>query len=116
MQATTKYLGCNHHHELTDDYEIIDLGTGPFVANKRAIPLLKALNEAGLITRSHHHDTPGEGFITILLDNAHVEVRRVNESDATRTAFDGKYELLLSWDQPKEFESIKNEHVINSLQ
>ena len=31
-----KYKFCNHHHELTKDYEIVDFGDGEFVANKEA--------------------------------------------------------------------------------
>jgi hypothetical protein len=112
MNPAKKYLHCNHHNELTEDHEIVDFGSGEFVANKKAIPLLKALNDAGLITRSHHHDTDGEGFVTILLDNVCIEVRQVNESDATRTQFDGKYELIIQWRKPKPFESIKNAHVL----
>jgi hypothetical protein len=103
-----KYRHCNHHHELTDNHELVNIGGCEFVANKMAIPLLKALNEAGLITRSHHHDTPGEGFISIILDNVDIEVRTVNEADAGRVCFDGKKELLIKWHKPKPFTSIKN--------
>lgn len=104
-----KYKFCNHHHELTNEHELVNIGGCEFVANKMAIPLLKALNNAGLITRSHHHDAPGEGFISIILDNVDIEIRTVNESDADRTCFDGKKELLIKWHQPKQFSSIKNE-------
>jgi hypothetical protein len=105
---TDKYKHCNHHHELTEDYEVVNMGGCEFVANKMAVPLLKALNDAGLITRSHHHDTQGEGFISIILDNVDIEIRTVNESDAGRTCFDGKKELLIKWHKPKSFISIKN--------
>lgn len=96
---TDKYKYCNHHHELTDEHELVDFGDGEFVANKAAIPLLKALNEAGLKTRTHHftHED-GHGFISILLDNVRIEVKTVNEIDADRTKYNGKKELLLIWD------------------
>lgn len=99
---TDKYKYCNHHHELTADHEIIDLGTGPFVANKSAIPLLKALNDLGLITRTHHVDQAG-GFISIILD-AHIdiEIKTVYENDATRTQYNGKTELLIGWNNHKK--------------
>jgi hypothetical protein len=100
---------CNHHHEIGPDHELVNIGGCEFVANKMAIPLLQALNDAGLITRSHHHDTTGEGFISILLDNVDIEVRTVNESDADRVTFDGKKELLIKWHKQKPFISIKNE-------
>jgi hypothetical protein len=109
MTPSDRFLHCNHHHELTPDHEVVNIGGCEFVANKMAIPLLKALNDAVLITRSHHHDTPGEGFISILLDNVDIEVRTVNESDAGRVTFDGKKELLIKWNKSKPFTSIKND-------
>jgi hypothetical protein len=93
---TDKYTYCNHHHELTEDHEIVDFGDGQFVANKMAIPLLKALNELGLRTRTHHADENG-GFIAILMDNVRIEVRQVNEIAADRTKYNGKTELLILW-------------------
>ena len=92
-------LGCNHHHPLDDKHEIVDFGDGEFVANKEAIPLLKALNDAGLRTRTHHIDDGSHVFVGILLDNATVEVREVQENEADRTKYNGKYELLLSWER-----------------
>lgn len=92
-----KYRHCNHHHELTNEHEIIDFGNGGFVANKAALPLLKALNEAGLKTRTHHFTGNGIGFISILLDNVEIEVRTVDERDADRTEYNGKQELLITW-------------------
>lgn len=96
-ESTDKYKHCNHHHELTDQHEIVDFGDGEFVANKVAIPLLKALNEAGLRTRTHHMDNEG-GFVSILLDNVRIEIKTVNEIDATRTKYNGKKELLILWE------------------
>jgi hypothetical protein len=99
---TNKYKYCNHHHELTDQHELVDFGNGQFVANKRAIPLLKALNEAGLQTRTHHFSHENDhGFISILLDNVRLEIKTVNEIDADRTCYNGKKELLIMWDPIK---------------
>lgn len=96
-QPTDRYAYCNHHHELTDDHELVDFGDGEFVANKIAIPLLKALNDLGLRTRTHHVDETG-GFVSILMDNVSIEVRKANEIHATRNKYNGKHELLIRWD------------------
>lgn len=88
---------CNHHHKPTEDHEIVTIGGETFVANKSAIPLLKALNELGLHTRSHHIDPDGKGWITILLDGINYDERLVNETDATRTKYNGKRELFIGW-------------------
>lgn len=96
-KPTDKYKYCNHHHEITDDQELVDFGDGEFVANREAIPLLKALNDLGLRTRSHHIDSSEHAFICILLDNAEIEVKKVYERDADRTKYDGKIELLIKW-------------------
>lgn len=94
----TGFEYCNHHHPLDDAHEVVDFGDGEFVANKEAIPLLKALNEAGLRTRTHHYTGGSHSFISILLDdNVDVEIRMVNEKDADRTKYNGKKELLISW-------------------
>ena len=97
MKSTNKYKYCNHHHELTENQEIIDLGTGKFVADKPMIPLLKALNELGLITRTHNYNNSGNHFIGILLDNVNIEINKVFERKANRIKFDGKTQLLISW-------------------
>lgn len=98
MNPTDKYQHCNHHHELTEDYEIVDFGDGEFVANKAAVPLLKALNELGLRTRSHHIEKPGEGWLTILLpDNVGFKVQEVNETHPGRTKYNGQKELLIAF-------------------
>jgi hypothetical protein len=94
---TDKYKYCNHHHELTPDHEMVDFGDGEFVANKMAVPLLKALNELGLRTRSHHIDDDVKWF-TILIDNVCFELRDVQEKDADRTKYNGKKELLIRWE------------------
>ena len=96
-ENTYKY--CNHHHELTEDHKIVDFGDGEFVANVQAIPLLKALNEAGIRTRTHHMDDDDNAFIGILLDNVELDIRKVYERDADRQKYNGKYELLISWDK-----------------
>lgn len=99
MIPTDQYKYCNHHNAITDDHELVDFGDGEFVANKQALPILKALNEAGLRTRTHHIGGESHAFISILLDNASVEIRQVNERDATRTKYNGKYELLIQWNK-----------------
>lgn len=98
---TEKYRYCNHHHEIGDRHELVDFGDGEFVANKEAIPLLKALNEVGLKTRTHHFDGGDHGFVSILLDNVQVEIVTVNEIYATRTKYNGKKELLIRWIREK---------------
>lgn len=107
--GTDKYKHCNHHHELTEDYEVVDFGDGEFVANKIAVPLLKALNEFGLRTRSHHIEKSGEGWITILLDNVELEIRKVHEVHSTRDKYNGKQELLIRWQPSKPDESTGDE-------
>jgi len=98
MEATEKYKEFNHHHELTPDHILVDFGDGKFVANKAAISLLKALNEVGLKTRTHHFTGKGNGFVSILLeDDVKIEVRTVNEIHATRSKYNGKKELLITW-------------------
>lgn len=97
QKGTDKYKHCNHHHELTDKHEIVDFGDGEFVANKDAIPLLKALNEAGLKTRTHHCEKGKHSFISILLDGVDCEIKEIAEMDSTRTRYDGKFEILLKW-------------------
>lgn len=97
MKPTDKYKYCNHHHELTDEHEVVDFGDGEFVANKKAILLLKALSELGLRTRTHHigEDTC---FVSILLgEKVEIEVKTVNEIDADRDKYNGQKELLIQW-------------------
>lgn len=92
---------CNHHHEITDKQEFVDFGTGQFVADKERIPLLKALNEAGLVTRTHcyGHET-GQSFVSIVLDKGtFIEVRQVQEINSSRDDFDGKTEVLIVWNR-----------------
>ena len=101
MKKTNKYKYCNHHHELAKNQEIVDFGTGKFVADKPMIPLLKALNDIGLITRTHKHSGSGIHFIGIILDNVGIEVNQVFERDADRTKFNGKTQLLIRWAKNK---------------
>lgn len=99
-KPTEQYRHFNHHHELTDDHEIVDFGDGEFIANKVAIPLLKALNELGLRTRTHHVDDTG-GFVSILLDkDIRVEIKHIHELDATRTKYNDRHEVLIMWNKP----------------
>jgi hypothetical protein len=96
---TNKYKFCNHHHELTDKHQVVAFRDGVFVANVEAIPLLKALNELGLRTRTHHiADKDGHAFVSILIDaDVNVEIRQVHENAADRTTYNGQTELLISW-------------------
>jgi len=94
---TDKYKYCNHHHELDSKHELVDFNTGEFVANKKAIPLLKALNEIGLETRTHHVGEEPHAFVSIILDNVDIEIRTVFENDAVRTKYNGKKELIINW-------------------
>lgn len=102
LNETDKFKFCNHHHELTENHEVVDFGDGQFVANKNAVPLLKALNEAGLKTRTHHIDTDNNRWFSILLDDVRVEIRDVSERDADRTKYNGKKELLISWNKDRK--------------
>jgi hypothetical protein len=97
--STDEYKYCNHHHEIGDSHKLVDFGNGEFVANKDAIQLLKALNEIGLLTRTHHIEKGKGSFVSILLDDqVDVEIRTVNEIHANRTEYDGKKELLIRWE------------------
>lgn len=97
-----KYASANHHHELTARHKLVRIGGSEFVANVDAIPLLTALDNVGLKTRSHHIDGSGPAFIAIMLDNASVEIQRVNEGRSGRTEFNGKYEMLIRWAPDQE--------------
>jgi len=100
LKSTDKYKHFNHYHELTDGHQMVDFGDGEFVANKAAIPLLKALNELGLRTRTHHVGDEG-GFFSILFDpHMTFSMQHVNETD--RRKYDGMTELLIQWRTPKE--------------
>lgn len=96
-QPTDKYRYCNHHHEIDNSHTMVNYGDGEFVANNEAIPLLKALNEAGLKTRSHHIDSGEYAWVCILLGDVDLEIKEVNELQATRTKYNGKKELLIRW-------------------
>ena len=89
----------NHHHELVEGQQVCDVGTGMFIADKQRIPLLKALNECGLETRTHcyGHET-GYSFVSIILnDDVQFEIKKVQELHAGRTKYNDKTELLISW-------------------
>lgn len=108
-----KYKYCNHHHEIGDKHELVDFGDGQFVANKEAIPLLKALNELGLRTRSHHIDEHKHAWICILLDNVEIEIKEVFESHADRTKYNGKKELLIRWQKDENLDNQISDFVEN---
>lgn len=96
---------CNHHHKPTENHSVVDLGGETFIANNEAIPLLVALHDMGLRTRTHHYDGGNSGFFSILLDDGvRFEVRKVHEKDATRTKYNGQTELLISWYKGEENE------------
>lgn len=97
MKPTNKYKFCNHHHELTEEHQIVDFGDGEFVANKKAIPLLKALNDLGLRTRTHHVGEENNFFSILLAENVSVEIVTVNELNADRDKYNGQKELLIQW-------------------
>ena len=95
LKNTMKYAHFNHFHELSNEHEFVDYGDGGFIANKMAVPLLTALNELGMKTRTHHIDEEG-GFVSILLeDNITIEVRTVNER--FRDKYNGKKEVIIQW-------------------
>lgn len=95
--CTEKYKHFNHYHELTDQHQIVDFGDGEFIANVAAIPLLKALNELGLKTRTHHVDDDG-GFFSILIDKVKDMIFSLNHiNEAHRRKYDGETELLIQW-------------------
>jgi hypothetical protein len=111
-EYTEKYKHFNHHHELTEDHQVVDFGDGEFIANIVAVPLLKALNELGLKTRTHHVDETG-GFVSILLDkDIRVEIKHVHEYDATRTKYNDRHEVLIMWNKPLSIISIPIEFTI----
>jgi len=89
----------NHWHDLTETQTKVDFGTGEFIADNERIALLEALNNAGLVTRTHcyGHET-GYSFISILMrNNLRIEVKPAYENHAER-GFDGsETELLISW-------------------
>lgn len=99
-KPSNRFAHMNHYHEPTDQHEIITLGGETFIANKKAVPLLKALHDVGLKTRTHHIDHRPNAFISILLDDSiQLQVKRVYEAD--RTKYNGRKELLIMWDKPE---------------
>ena len=95
--------GCNHHHPMNGGQEIVDFGTGPFVADKPLLPLLKAMNDLGLVTRTHdytrHPNGTATAFVGVILDKrVRLEIKHVTEPDADREIFRGQQEVLMSWE------------------
>lgn len=98
-KPTDKHKHMNHYHELTDEQEIVDFGTGKFIADKKRMPLLKALNEAGLITRSHcyGHET-GHSFVGILMsEDVSISIHDAKETHSGRTFPEGMKEITIHW-------------------
>ena len=93
-----KYKHCNHHHEPTSEQAVIICNKQEIVADKKRIALLKALNECGLITRTHcyGHET-GHSFVSILLKNTEITIKDVTENAGTRKFPKGLKELLITW-------------------
>jgi hypothetical protein len=91
----------NHHHEIAKDQKIVNFGTGQFVADIPRIPLLKALNEVGLITRTHcYGHTTGQSFVSILMQRGtSFEIKEVDETHADRCRFNGMKELVICWNR-----------------
>jgi len=88
-KPSKEYVWCNHHHELTNSHKVVEIGGNKFVANKKAIPLLNALNDVGLGTTSHHIDKQEDNsFIQISMKN----IRAVEIRDE---------KLTIQWDQDK---------------
>jgi len=92
-----RYKFCNHYHEITNEHAIVDFGDGEFVANKMAIPLLKALNELGLKTRTHHIGKNGCFMSLLIEENTRIEIKQVFENDSNRDKYNGKIELIIAW-------------------
>lgn len=109
--SSEKYTYCNHHHELTENHEIVNFGDGDFVANKGAIPLLRALNELGIKTRSHHIEGKA-GWFSILLDNVSYKEQIVNEIHANRIKYNNKNELLIFFGA---FKGLKSQTPLSDL-
>jgi len=80
----------NCHAEGHEEYqELVEIGGREFWADPEMIPLLRALNDAGLKTRSHccGHET-GRPWVVLRMDNVEtVEVRNRGEYD----------EVLIQW-------------------
>ena len=117
---TAQYKAFNHHHELADDQRMINLGTGQFVADKKMIPLLKALNSIGLITRTHciGHEND-HAFVGILMHDVDIQVRKATEQHSARD-FDCN-ELIINWlkkptKETEEADNVPRETVVVSTE
>jgi hypothetical protein len=97
------YADFNHHHELQEDQKIIIIDGKQFIADIPLIPLIKELNKVGIKTRTHCCGHGNDGaFIGIILDeNTHLNISPVYEKDTNRTDFDGKRQLIISWNISK---------------
>lgn len=99
---TDRWKHFNHHHEIDlETQERVGINGQNFIADKQMIPLLVALNNLGLETRTHDY-TDGNGFVSIILsENIEVSIRTIYERDSSRGCFDGEKELLISWKSKK---------------
>jgi hypothetical protein len=98
-KCTDKYKKFNHYHEIMKDQSFVNFGSGKFIADNKRIPLLKALNECGLITRTHcYGGETGYSFISILMnDSMEISIKTVTENHSDRTFPKGTKEILISW-------------------
>ena len=80
--------------EIMDERKLMRLGGEEVWIDAELVPLIRALNDVGLITRSHCSGHKNRhAWVAITLDNiTSIEVR-VNH------CFN---EILLKWDRPKE--------------
>ena len=62
IKENSKYKHCSHHHELTNNHEVITIDGEEIVVNKDAKLLIQEMNRLGLKTRTHHVDSNG-GFV-----------------------------------------------------
>ena len=98
-KTSNKFKKYNHYHEPKDFQEIVDLGSGKFIADKQMLPLLKALNECGLVTRTHcYGHFTGHSFVSILLDfHTQITFKEVSEFYSDRKFPKKQTEILISW-------------------
>ncbi len=104
-KPTYKFRHLNHYHQLTREQRLIKIGGRKLVADRKMVPLLKALNDAGFRTRSHcyGHET-GRAFLSFLFDDSiQVSIHPVREYPRKGKYKPGTMELMLHWKRPKKF-------------
>lgn len=105
LRPTNKYKRLNHYHEITRHQKLVKLGGRKFVADKKMLPLLRALNNAGFKTRSHcyGHSTRRAWFSFILDKNVSFYIQPVNENPRKGKFPPGTMEVHLMWKRPRKF-------------